>query len=293
LLPRLLKYGTPETICFRINPGIGKSNVGEEDVFAGSKAKFGVPHEKTIEAYRMARDAGIKTFGVHMMTGSCVTDPAYFEEITLKLMDVVGRTAKELGIQFSFVNLGGGLGIPYLPEEPELDIEKTAELVVNAFLAKCDEYSLTPPRLMMEPGRYFVGDAGFLLGRVHAVKESYQRFVGTDIGFNLLMRPVLYDAYHHIRVNGKENQKRVPTNITGQLCENTDVWCKERMLPPLACGDLIVVENCGAYGFCMSYPYNGRLQAAEVLVNNGQHALIRKRQTVEDLCALIHMPKWF
>ncbi len=289
LFPRLAKIKVPETICFRINPAIGKSNVGEEDVLAGVQAKFGIPFEQTAVAYKMARDAGVKKFGVHMMTGSCVTDPSYFEEITTRLMDIVGKTANELGIEFDFVNLGGGLGIPYEPDEAELDIDKTASLVVSAFKNKCSEYSLQPPRLMMEPGRYLVGDAGFLLGKVHAIKESYRRFVGTDIGFNSLMRPTLYNAYHHICVDGKAGNE-VLQNITGQLCENTDVWCVDRKLPELELGDLLMVEKVGAYGFCMSYPYNGRLQPAEVLVNGKQYEVIRKRQTVDDLCANIQVP---
>ena len=284
LLDRLLRFGKPQILCFRVNPDIGKSNVCDEDiVVAGQKAKFGIPHEKALAAYALAQKAGIKRFGIHMMTGSCITDAAYFAEITSRLMDVVGRLHRELGIVCEFVNIGGGLGIPYLPGEAPLDIELAAKNVAAVFLRKCAEFKLTPPKLMMEPGRYFVGDAGFLLGRVHALKQSYQNFVGTDIGFTTLMRPTLYEAYHHIRVDGKENQPRVAQNLCGQLCENTDVWCRNRELPKLEVGDLIVLENAGAYGHAMSSSYNGRLRPAEVLVNGKEHRLIRRRETVEDV----------
>ncbi|MDO8494599.1 MAG: diaminopimelate decarboxylase [Deltaproteobacteria bacterium] len=291
LLPKLLKFGHPQFLSFRINPAIGKSNVHENIALAGKQAKFGIPWEKAIDAYSAAKEAGIKRFGVHMMTGSCVTDPHYFEEITLKLLDCIGPIAQKLKINFEFIDIGGGFGIPYLPDEKPLDIEKTAELVTNVFKKKTKEYGLGEPRLGVEPGRYFVGDAGFVIGRVHAIKESYKKFVGTDVGMNSLARPVLYGAYHGIhteKLKVKSEKLKVgeeTVTITSQACENSDAWAKDRKLPKLEIGDLIVVENAGAYGFVMSYPYNGRLRPAEVLVDGKQHKLIRKRETFEDWLA--------
>ncbi len=284
LLRRLLKFGKPSTLSFRVNPGFGKSNVGEYVTNAGPGAKFGVHPDKVLEAYRLAKEAGITRFGAHMMTGSCITDADYFPFITGLLMDIIGKAAKELKIDFEFIDLGGGLGIPYKPGEEGLDLEKAAAKTAEMFKSKVKEYGLKPPLLKMEPARYFVGNAAWIVGRVHSIKESYKRIAGTDIGMNTLARPAMYGSYHHIYVDGKEKSPRANIGLCGQLCENTDFWVKERELPAdIAEGDIVVVENAGAYGFAMSYQYNGRLRPAEVLVSGDEHALIRPRETFEDM----------
>ena len=292
LLPRVLKYGKPERISFRVNPGYGKSDVGDFVTNAGPDAKFGVHPEQVMNAYRMARDAGIKRFGAHMMPGSCIRDPEYFKFITEILMDLIGRAAAELNISFDFIDLGGGLGIPYRHGDSYLDIDKAASLVADVFTKKIAEYKMKPPRLMMEPARYFVGDAGYVLGTVHAIKDSYRRIIGTDVSMNTLARPAMYGAYHHIYVNGREDEPRRTVGLCGQVCENTDFWVRERELPQgIDLGDIIVVENAGAYGYAMSYQYNGRLRPAEVLVNGDKHWLIRQRETIEDLVRNVTVPE--
>ena len=284
ILPRLLKFGTPEMISFRVNPGYGKSNVGEYVTNAGPGAKFGIHPDDVMTAYKMAKEAGIKRFGAHMMTGSCITDADYFPFVTGLLMDIIGQTGKELGIDFEFIDLGGGLGIPYQVGEEGLDLERAAMKTAEMFRTKSAEYGLKPPQLKMEPARYFVGNAGYLIGTVHSIKESYKKIIGTDIGMNVLCRPAMYGSYHHIYVDGKESHDRAALGLCGQLCENTDFWVKDRQLPAdIQEGDLVVVENAGAYGFGMSYQYNGRLRAAEVLVHDGQAELIRARETFEDM----------
>ena len=291
LLPRLLKFGKPEILSFRVNPGYGKSNVGEFVTNAGPNAKFGIHPDKVMEAYKLAKEAGIKRFGAHMMTGSCITDAEYFPFVTGLLMDIIGKTGKELKIDFEFIDLGGGLGIPYKPGEPALDLEKAAELTAKMFRSKVAEYGLKPPQLKMEPARYFVGNAGYLIGRVHSIKESYKKIAGTDIGMNTLARPAMYGSYHHIYVDGKEQEPRAAIGLCGQLCENTDFWVKERELPAsIAEGDLVVVENAGAYGFGMSYQYNGRLRPAEVLVNGEEATLIRTREDFDDMIRHTFVP---
>ena len=291
LLPRLLELGVPKTLSFRINPGIGKSNVHESDVMAGKEAKFGISFEQAEAAYAKAKEVGVKSFGVHMMCGSCVTDPVYFETITQKLLDGIGPIASRSKIQFDWIDIGGGFGIPYEPKEKPLDISKTAQLVTDLLKKKVAEYKLGEPKLVVEPGRYLVGDAGFVLGRVHAIKEGYKKFVGTDVGMNILARPVLYGAYHGIFVDrtmdhGPRTKDLEKVTVCGQACENADAWAKDRELPKLNIGDLIVVENAGAYGYVMSFPYNGRLRAAEVLVEGPTHKLIRRRETLEDWISL-------
>ncbi|OGV48202.1 MAG: diaminopimelate decarboxylase [Lentisphaerae bacterium GWF2_44_16] len=293
ILPRVLKFGKPEIMSFRVNPGYGKSNVGEFVTNAGPNAKFGVHPDDVLKAYRMAKEAGIKRFGAHMMPGSCITDADYFPFITGLLMDIIGKTGKELGINFEFIDLGGGLGIPYKPGEESLDLDAAAEKAAGVFKAKVAEYGLKPPRLMMEPARYFVGNAGYIIGRVHSIKNSYKKIVGTDIGMSTLARPAMYGSYHHIYVEGKEDEKREKLGLCGQLCENTDFWVKERELPAsITEGDLIIVENAGAYGYAMSYQYNGRLRPAEVLVNGQSHYLIRKRELFEDMIKNTDLPDY-
>ncbi len=293
ILPRLLKFDRPDILSFRINPGYGRSNVGEYVTNAGPNAKFGIHPDHVLNAYRAAKEAGIKRFGAHMMTGSCITDSNYFPFVTGLLMDIIGNVSKELGIDFEFIDLGGGLGIPYEPGEPALDLDDAAEKTVRMFLKKCEEYHMEPPYLEMEPARYFVGNAGYLIGRVHSIKHSYCTIIGTDVGMNVLVRPAMYGSYHHIYVNGKEKHDRIPLGLCGQLCENTDFWVKKRMLPAdMEEGDLIVVENAGAYGFGMSYQYNGRLRCAEVLVNDRDVHLIRTRETFEDMIRHTHVPEY-
>lgn len=292
LLPRVLKHGTPELLSFRVNPGYGKSEVGDFVTNAGPGAKFGVHPDKVLDAYRMAKNAGIKRFGAHMMPGSCIRDPEYFAFVTTLLMDLIGRAAKELGINFEFIDLGGGLGIPYRDGDHELDIEKTAQLVADVFKKKTQEYHMKPPRLMMEPARYFVANAGFIVGRVHSIKDSYKKIIGTDIGMNTLARPAMYGSYHRIYFDGRESDKRIAAGLCGQLCENTDYWVKEREFPATVQeGDIVVVADAGAYGFGMSYQYNGRLRSAEVLVNGKETTLIRSRETFSDMIKGTHVPE--
>ncbi len=292
LLPRVLKHGTPELLSFRINPGYGKSEVGDFVTNAGPGAKFGVHPDQVLDAYRMAKKAGIKRFGAHMMPGSCIREPEYFAFVTTLLMDLIGKAAKELKIHFEFIDLGGGLGIPYKNGDHELDIEKTAELVADVFKKKTKEYHMKPPRLMMEPARYFVANAGYIVGRVHSIKKSYTKIIGTDIGMNTLVRPAMYGSFHRIYIDGKEADPREKAGLCGQLCENTDYWVKERDFPATTEeGDIVVVADAGAYGFGMSYQYNGRLRAAEVLVNGADATLIRKRETFADMIRGVSVPK--
>ena len=288
-LKRLLKIKTPEFISFRVNPGI-QGGKYKKLVFAGPDAKFGITEKDILEAYTIAKKAGIKRFGIHMMTGSCVLNPDYFEKATEKLLDIAVNIHNQLGINFEFIDIGGGLGIPYEQPEKDLDLELTAKKVADVFKEKAK--LLGNPYLMIEPGRYVVGDASILLTKVHSIKQAYKKFIGVDAGMNTLLRPMLYDAYHQILVANKLNEK--PTekvNIAGPVCENTDQLAKDRLMPKIEEGDLLAVLNAGAYGFSMASQYNTRPLPAEVLVNNGKAELIRKRETVEDIYRNVIVPK--
>jgi len=277
----------PELISFRINPGMGKGNV-EGNVFGGKDAKFGVIEDQAVNAYRKAQDAGFMRFGIHMMTGSCVLEADYFEAITKKLLDIAGRIKKELGIDFEFIDIGGGFGITYNKGEDELDIEETAERVTKAFKEKCEEHNLGEPILKIEPGRYLTCESGILLTRVTSIKNGYKKFIGVDAGMNTLMRPALYGANHEtfiandlMRHTKEEDFEKV--SIVGPICENTDQFHKDKSFPQMKEGDLLAMLNSGSYGFSMGSQYNNRPMCAEVLVNNGEHKLIRRRQTFDDL----------
>jgi diaminopimelate decarboxylase len=282
----------PEVLSFRVNPGVGSS--GQEGlVFAGPNAKFGIQAEDVEHAYTEAKRRGVKRFGVHMMTGSNVNDPQYFAMITELLMDIIGPVVKKLGITLEFINIGGSLGIPYHPDDQELDIEQVAQCVVGALRKKLEEYSIPEPMLIQEPGRYLVADAGILLTTVSSIKRGEIDFLGVDAGMNTLLRPALYDSYHHIVPTteiGAVND--APYHIVGQICENTDLFSKDRMLPSsIKAGDHLAFFDVGAYGYGMSSQYNTRPRAAEVLVKNGEVHLIRQRETLKDILTKAIIPE--
>jgi diaminopimelate decarboxylase len=290
-LERMMELGLkPDFISFRINPGIGGS--GHEGlVFAGPDVKFGIPEAEAVRAYETASDYGIRKFGVHMMTGSNILEPGYFGAVTSKLMEIVGKIVSGTDAEISFIDIGGGLGIPYRPDDKTLDLDSVARKVTGIFTEQVKTLDLGSPALMMEPGRYIVGDAGILLARVHSVKRGGKTFIGTDAGMNTLLRPALYDAYHPVlvanRLDAKSEEK---ATVVGQICENTDHLAKDRLLPKIARGDLLAMVNAGAYGFAMSSQYNTRPRSAEVLVKDGADELIRKRETFEDIDRGVMIP---
>ncbi len=289
-IKRLLKIGKPDFISFRINPGISGGSI-KGLVFAGPDAKFGIEEERALEAYKIAKEAGIKRFGMHMMTGSCVLDSEYFAAAASKLLDIAGRISKELKIEFEIIDIGGGLGVTYKPGEEELDVESTAKKVANIFNKKIKENGLGSPMLLIEPGRFIVCDAGILLTKVHSIKNAKKRFIGVDAGMNNLLRPMLYDAYHHIFAANKLNEKAIEkVNVVGPICENTDQLAKDRLLPHIEEGDLLAILNAGAYGFSMGSRYNSRPMCAEVLCNNGKSEIIRERETIEDIYRNVNVP---
>ena len=284
LLPRLLKHGTPEILSFRVNPGIGEGQYPGL-VFGGENTKFGVQESEIVHAYGQAKTSGIKRFGIHMMTGSNVLNLDYFPSVTRKLFDIAENISKNVRLTFEFVDIGGGFGVPYRPDENPLDIETLGFRVGSLFSEYVERGLIGQPYLMIEPGRFIVSDSTVLLGRVHHIKKSGKKsFVGTDIGMNTILRPALYGAYHHIYVaNRRLAEPESTVTITGQVCENTDILAKDRKLPRIEVGDVIVVMNAGAYGFAMSSQYNSRPRAAEVLINKGHAETIRERETVNDL----------
>jgi diaminopimelate decarboxylase len=286
-LYRLLKIGVPELITYRINPGKGNGKY-EEITTGGDKAKFGVPYEKSVTAYKNAIDAGIKRFGAHMMTGSGVLEADHFPNMLELFLNELGEISSELGINFEFIDMGGGLGIPYFGDDEMLDIKKVGKNTLSVFQKKVKQLKLGNPTLVLEPGRYLVGDAGIMISRVTGIKEGYRTFIGIDAGFNTLIRSALYGAQHPIVINGKENEvPSMKADICGQICENTDIFAKDRMLPLTEEGDLVIFTQAGAYGNVMSMSYNLRFRPAEVAIIDGKDKLITRREVFDDYMSRI------
>lgn len=272
----------PEFISFRVNPGIGGG--GKEGlIFAGPDAKFGVPESQIVEAYRRAKAKGAKRFGIHMMTGSNILDVDYFESIVERLLAIMVGVASELDITFEMIDIGGSLGVPYEKGVLPLDVEAVAAKVVK----KINASPFKGATVLHEPGRYLVADAGMILTQVASIKRAERTFVGIDAGMHTLLRPALYDAYHPIDyVNNLAAPCDQKVHVVGQICENTDVIARDRMLPKeLKVDDLLAIGVAGAYGFCMSSQYNTRPRAAEVMIRNEKPYLIRERETFDDLIA--------
>ena len=291
-LKRLSKI--PETegmeISFRVNPMVG---AGHHDhcITGGPLSKFGVKEEEAVDVYRMAIDLGFKPVGIHTHIGSGILDPEPFMLAVRTLMDIAGRVKEKADVKFDFIDFGGGIGIPYTPDERKLDIKNFAEKIVNLYNDKLSEYGLGKPSMCIEPGRYLVGDASILLTRVNTIKESYRKFAGVDAGFNTLLRPTMYGSYHHIVLAEKPLAEPTQTiDIAGDVCESGDLFARDRSMPEVKEGDLLAILNAGAYAFSMSSQYNSRPKAAEILVSKDETSIIRERETFADLLIKQNVP---
>ncbi len=278
----------PETICFRYNPGprrTGNSIIGNP-----VESKYGVAHHQLLDAYRQAMAAGAKQFGLHTMLASNELNYAYMVQTTEMILKVAEWVAKELGITFEFINIGGGLGIPYRPEDPLFDLEAMADEISILFQHFRTRHGYAP-RLYMESGRYMTGPHGVLVTKAINRKEIYRTYIGVDASMAALMRPAIYGAYHHIDVLSKAEStdtKTMMVDVVGSLCENNDKFAIQRPLPPIGKGDLLVIHDTGAHGHAMGFNYNGRLRPQELLLRaDGNVALIRREETVEDYFATL------
>ena len=283
-MDRLLKISVPQIISVRVNPEVGAGH-HSHCITAGPESKFGLWEEEVIQAYAIAQRARVGRFGMHMHIGSGVLDPEPYAMAVEKLLKIAKRVHEEVGIDFEFIDIGGGLGIPYKPEEKELDLAEYSSKVVLMFKSKVKEYGLGKPFLFVEPGRYLVGDASILLTAVNTVKVTPSRkFIGVDAGFNTLARPMVYGSYHHVLVANKlaAAEKEI-CDVAGPICESGDLLAKDRKLPEIQEGDLLAVLNTGAYGYSMSSQYNSRPRAAEVMIRGGKPVVVREREQLKDL----------
>lgn len=279
--------GLPNIICFRYNPGNEKR--GNAIIGQPEEAKFGLTHEQLFEAYKIVQNKGIQRFGIHTMLASNELNPHYFIETAEMLFKLILEISKTLKISFEFVNIGGGIGIPYKPEDKPVDIEFISKAIKEKYDTIIRKNNCPPLKFYLECGRMITGPFGYLVSKVRHIKKTYKNFAGLDASITDLMRPALYGAYHHITVPGKENlQNNCTYDLTGSLCENNDKLAIERKLPELEPGDLIVIHDTGAHGHAMGFNYNGKLRSAELLLReNGDIVQIRRAETVEDYFATL------
>jgi diaminopimelate decarboxylase len=279
--------GLPDLLSFRYNPGPLRS--GNAIIGMPQEAKYGLTREQLFAAYRIAQDKGVKRFGLHTMVVSNELDPYSFIGTAEMLFDLVLEIYQKTGIRIEFVDLGGGIGIPYRPEDKPVDLNLISREIKRAYDEKIKRADLDPVRITMELGRMITGPYGYLVSTVLHKKEIYKNYVGLDACMADLMRPGMYGAYHHITVLGKEDWPCDHVyDVTGSLCENNDKFAIDRKLPEIKRGDILVIHDTGAHGHAMGFNYNGKLRSAELLLKpDGEVQLIRRAETLDDYFATL------
>ncbi len=278
----------PETISCRYNPG-GLFKISNSIMDNPGDAKYGMTTEQIFEAFRILKAKGAKKFGIHAFLASNTVTNEYYPTLAKILFEVAVKLEQETGADIQFINLSGGIGIPYKPDQEPNDIR-----AIGAGVKKVYEEVLVPAgmgdvAIYTELGRFMTGPYGCLVTRAIHAKHTYKEYIGCDACAVNLMRPAMYGAYHHITVMGKENEPcDHKYDITGSLCENNDKFAIDRMLPKIDIGDLLVIHDTGAHGFAMGYNYNGKLRSAEVLLKeDGSFELIRRAETPKDYFATL------
>lgn len=271
----------PELICFRYNPGPRRK--GNKIIGNPVESKYGVSHEQIVDAYRKSIDLGIRRFGIHTMLASNELNYEYMVETAKMLLDTIALIRKELNIQFEFINIGGGLGIPYTPDEHAFNLEAMADEITALFTRFNSQHGWLP-KLFMESGRFITGPHGVLVTSVINHKNIYRKFVGVDASMSALMRPGMYDAYHHIHIHGKKDLSGLEkVDVVGALCENIDKFAVQRKLPETVEGDILVIHDTGAHGHAMGFNYNGHLRPKELLLKKDSSVeLIRRAEIMDD-----------
>ena len=273
--------------CCRYNPGPLKG--GNAIIGKPEEAKYGFTREQLLECYAKMRDAGVKRFGLHTMVASNELDPNYIIDTARMLFSLAGEIHDELGIDFEFINIGGGIGIPYRPEQKAMDLQFLGDGIRAAYEELVSGKGLGAIRLYMECGRCITGPYGYLVAKVRHVKNTYRLYAGLDACMSNLMRPAMYGAYHEIVVPGKEDAPVTSVyDVTGSLCENNDKFAVQRVLPVLDRGDFVVICDAGAHGHAMGFQYNGKLRSAELLLEeDGAVTEIRRAETLDDYFATL------
>lgn len=277
----------PELICFRYNPGPDRTG----NVIIGNpvEAKYGLTKDQLLPAYKKMKELGSKRFGIHAMVASNELEESYIIETARMLLGLAENIGRELDIKFEFINIGGGMGIPYSPDQKQLDINIIGSEITKLFkdFKAANAYE---PALTMESGRFMTGPHGILVAKVINKKDIYRKYVGLDASMPALMRPGMYSTYHHVEVLGKDESypEKEVVDITGSLCENNDKFAVQRELPVLEENDIVIIEDTGAHGHAMGFSYNGRLRPKElILTQSNKVKLIRREETSKDYFATL------
>jgi diaminopimelate decarboxylase len=280
----------PFKLFFRFNPGIGRTDSEtKSNILGGSNAKFGMDFDTICLACKTALELGTQELGIHMMTGSNVTLNEYWDDLIDKLFELLIELNNQ-NIIIKYINLGGGIGIDY-KTGISIDIDNLAQRIGNKIKNNSLKYNLVIPDVYMENGRFITGPYGYLLAKCNSVKQLYNKtFYGLDACMSNLMRPGMYNSYHHITILDKENNENLKeANVVGTLCENNDWFAKNRLLPEASPNDIFIIWDTGAHSHSMGFQYNGKLRAPEVLINisNNTFKLIRRRETFDDYIATV------
>ena len=280
--------GIPEIISFRYNPGPLLQG-GNDIIGFPEDAKYGLTRAQIMEAYKIMQEKGVKRFGLHTMVISNELSPDSFVATAVMMFDLVLEIYKTLGIRMEMIDLGGGIGIPYKPEQEAVDLKVVSQGIRKAYEEIIVANDLHPVNITMECGRMITGPYGYLVSTAMHKKEIYKNYIGLDACMANLMRPALYGSYHHITVMGKET---LPLDhvydVTGSLCENNDKFAIDRKLPKIDIGDVLVMHDAGAHGHAMGFNYNGKLRSAELLLKgDGSVSMIRRAETLGDYFATL------
>ncbi|MBR3776109.1 MAG: diaminopimelate decarboxylase [Kiritimatiellae bacterium] len=273
--------------CCRYNPGPLKG--GNAIIGKPEEAKYGFTREQLFDGYAKMKAAGVTRFGLHTMVASNELNADYIIDTAKILFELAGEIHEKVGIDFEFINIGGGIGIPYKPGDKAMSLETVGDGIRRAYEELVDAKGLKPIKLYMECGRSITGPYGYLVSRVRHIKSTYRLYAGLDACMSNLMRPALYGAYHEIVVPGKENSDVTKVyDVTGSLCENNDKFAIQRELPVLERGDIVVLCDAGAHGHAMGFQYNGKLRSAELLLEeDGSVREIRRAETLDDYFATL------
>ncbi|WP_274641997.1 diaminopimelate decarboxylase [Streptococcus equinus] len=279
--------GLPETVSLRYNPG-GVFSLGTDIMDNPEESKFGMTKAQLIQGFKDLKAEGVKYFGIHSFLASNTVTNDYYPELARQLFELAVEVKEKTGVSVSFINLSGGVGVNYRPEQKANDIAVIGEGVHRVFDEVLVPAGLDNVKIFTELGRFMLAPHGLLVTKVRHRKETYRTYIGVDASAVNLMRPAMYDAYHHITNMTNPNGELEVVDVVGSLCENNDKFAKQRELPQARVGDTLVIHDTGAHGFSMGYQYNGRLRSAEILYQeDGSARLIRRAETPEDYFATI------
>lgn len=280
----------PETMCCRYNPGTAKhgcnSIIGKPE-----EAKYGMTREQILEAYKIMKAEGVKHFGLHTMVASNELNPDFFADTAKLVFDLAVELKEKDDVRIEFTDLGGGIGIPYKPEQKKVDYNEVAQKIKKLYDEIIVPAGLDPLEICWECGRPVTGPFGWLVSTAIHEKHIYRDYIGLDSCMADLMRPGMYGAYHEVTVIGKENAPKDHVyDVVGSLCENCDKFAVQRALPKIDIGDLVIIHDAGAHGRAMGFNYNGKLRAGEILMReDGSFVQIRRRETIDDLFATLNL----